>query len=54
MKKDHLVEVGLDGKIISNWVLKQSFGRAWTWVGQVQDRVKYWAVVEVVMNIRVL
>jgi len=54
MKRDNLADVGLDGKIISNWVLKQSFGMAWTWVGQGQVRVKYWAVVEVVMNIRVL
>jgi hypothetical protein len=38
MKRDNLADVGLDGKVILNWVLKQSFGRAGT--GLVRFRIK--------------
>jgi hypothetical protein len=30
-KKSHLKDLGVDGKIIFNWILNKSDERAWTW-----------------------
>jgi hypothetical protein len=52
-EKDHLEDLGLDGKIIWKWILKKWDG-VMDWIGLVQDRDRWWTVVNAVMNLRVL
>jgi hypothetical protein len=53
MERDHLEDLGLDGRIILKWVLQEvgEGGLEWNCLGQ--DRVRWRAVVNAVMNLRV-
>jgi hypothetical protein len=49
---DHLEDRGVDGKIILKWVFKKWDGDM-DWIDMAQDRDRWWAVVNAVMNFRV-
>jgi len=53
MERDHLGEPGLDGRIILKWILKKWDGDI-DEVAVAQDRGRWLAVVNAVMNLRVL
>ena len=48
-EKDHLEDTGIDGRIILRWV----WGGGMGWNQLAQDRDKWWAILNVVMNLRV-
>jgi hypothetical protein len=50
--RDHLEDPGVDGRIILSWILKKSEG-GMGWIGATQDRDKWWALVNAVMNLQV-
>ena len=51
-ERDHLENLCLDGRIILKRVFRK-LGGGMDWIAVVQDRDKRWALVNVVMNIRV-
>jgi hypothetical protein len=54
-KKDHLEDQGVDGKMGSNWTLgRLAGGGGVEWIHLAQDRDRWRAVVNAVMNLRVL
>jgi hypothetical protein len=48
-----LENLGVDGRIILEWIVKQMGWEGVDWVDLAQDRDRPWAVVKMVMNIRV-
>jgi hypothetical protein len=50
-ERDHLVDTGIDGRITLRWIF-----RKWdvVWIDLAQDRDRWWALVNVVMNFWVL
>jgi hypothetical protein len=53
-EKDHLKDQGVDGRMGSKWILRRSVGGGVEWLHLAQDRGRWRAVVNVVMNLRVL
>jgi hypothetical protein len=53
--KDHLKNQGVDGRMASKWTLERLVG-GWgvDWIHLIQDRDRWRAVVNAVMNLRVL
>jgi hypothetical protein len=51
--KDHSEDVGVGGKIISEWILEKRWVSV-DWMHLIQDRDGWRAVVSTVMNLRVL
>jgi hypothetical protein len=49
---DHFGDPGLDGRIILKWIFKKWNGFM-DWIGLAQDRDRWRAVVNAVMNLRV-
>jgi hypothetical protein len=49
---DHLEDPGLDGRIIIKWIFEKWKG-GMDWIDQAQDRDRWRAVVNTVMNLRV-
>jgi hypothetical protein len=49
---DHLGDPGVDGRIILKWILKTWIGGMY-WIELTQDRDRWRAVVNAVMNLRV-
>jgi hypothetical protein len=49
---DHLKDRGIYGRILLKWILEKSDGGA-DWIDLAQDRNRCWALVNVVMNLRV-
>jgi hypothetical protein len=52
MERDHLQDLGVDGKVILKWVFKK-WDRGMDWIELAQDTDRWWAVVNAVMNLRV-
>jgi hypothetical protein len=46
-ERDHLKDQGIDGRMGSEWEVVE-------WIQLPQDRCRWWAVVNAVMNLRVL
>jgi hypothetical protein len=53
MGKDHLKDQGVDGRMGSKWTLGDWLGGV-EWIHLAQDRDRWRAVVNAVMNLRVL
>jgi len=51
-ERDHLENPGLDGRIIIRWIFKCGCG-GWDWIELAQDRDRWRALVNVVMNLRI-
>jgi hypothetical protein len=53
-ERDHLGDQGIDGRIASEWSLREiGWGRV-EWIQLAQDRDRWRALVNTVMNLRVL
>jgi hypothetical protein len=48
---DHLGDPGIDGRIILKWIFKKLWGM--DWIELAQDRDRWQALVNAVMNLRV-
>jgi hypothetical protein len=49
--KNHLEDPGIDGRILLKWILKSWGCGGMDWVPVAQDRGRWWALVNVVMNL---
>jgi hypothetical protein len=49
-EREHSEDLGVDGRTILKWILKNRIGSE---LVLAQDRVKWWALVNTVMNFRV-
>jgi hypothetical protein len=45
------IHPGIGGKIILNWILKKWDNRAWTGLIVAKNRVRWWAVMNAVLNL---
>ena len=52
-ERDHLEDPGQDSRIILRWIFRQWDMRAWDWIDLAQDRNRWRALVNAVMNLRV-
>jgi hypothetical protein len=50
---DHLEDLGVDGSIILKWIFKKWDGGGMDWIDMAQDRDRWRALVNAVMNLRV-
>jgi hypothetical protein len=50
--RDHLKDPGVDGRIILKWIFKKK-DTSMNWIELVQDRKRWWALVNAVKNLRV-
>jgi len=51
--KNHLEDPDLDGRIILRWIFRRWDVGGMDWIELDQDRVRWWALVNAVMNLRV-
>jgi len=51
--RDHLGNPGVDGRIILRWILRKWDVRGMDWIELAQDRDRWRALVNAVMNFRV-
>jgi len=51
--RDHLEDPGIDGRIILRWIFRKWAGRAMNCIDLAQDRDRWWALVNLVMNLQV-
>ena len=52
-KRDHLEDPGVDGRITLRWIFKKLVVRCMDWVELAQDRDRWRALVNAVVNLRV-
>ena len=52
-ERDHVEEIGVDGRIILNWILKEFGFGGMEWIDLTRDRDRWRAFVNAVMNLRV-
>jgi hypothetical protein len=52
-KEGRLEDRGIDGKIISEWVSEKWDAVGMDWIDLAQNRDRWWAVVNAVMNLKV-
>jgi hypothetical protein len=52
-EREHFEDQGIDGKVGSEWILRR-LGRSIEWIELAQDRGRWRALVNTVMNLRVL
>ena len=51
---DHFEDEGVDGRIILKWIIIEKWDRrGLDWIDLYQDRNRWWALVNAVMNLRV-
>jgi hypothetical protein len=50
---DHLEDMGVDGKIILEWILRETGREILDWIQLAQDRDQWRAVLNTVMKLRV-
>jgi hypothetical protein len=53
MGRDHLEDLGVDGRIVLEWILGRMLWEVVDWMHPTQDRDQWQAVVYTVMNLRV-
>ena len=49
-ERDHLGDPGIDGRIILRWIFRKWVG-GMDWIELAQDRDRWWALVNAVMNL---
>jgi hypothetical protein len=52
-ERDHLEDPTIDGRIILRWIFRKWYGVGMDWIELAQDRDRWRAVVNAVMNFRV-
>jgi len=52
-ERDHLGDPGVDWRIILRWIFRKWDVGVWTGCSWLQDRDRWWALVNAVMNLRV-
>ena len=52
-ERDHLEDVGVDGRIILEWIVKGIVWEGVVWIGVAVDTDRWRALVNAVMNFRV-
>jgi len=52
-ERGHLKDSGVDGGIILRWIFRKWDVGGMDWIELAQDRDRWWAVVNAVMNLRV-
>jgi hypothetical protein len=52
--RDNSEDPGADGRMISKWILGKQSGKCVDMIHVAQDRDRWWAIVNTVMNLRVL
>jgi hypothetical protein len=52
-ERDHLENTGVVGRIILRWIFKKWYGGHTDWIDLAQDRDRWRALVNAVMNLRV-
>jgi len=52
-ERDHLEDTGLDGRIMLRWIFRKWGFVGMDWIELAQDRDRWWASVNAVMNLRV-
>jgi hypothetical protein len=52
-RRGHSEDTGVDGKLISSWILRKQGGNRVEWMHLVQSKDKWRALVITVMNLRV-
>jgi hypothetical protein len=52
-ERNHLGDPGVDGRIILRWILRKYGSSGMNSIGLAQDRDRWWALVNSVMNLRV-
>jgi hypothetical protein len=52
-RRDHLEDPGIDGRIILRWIFRKWAGRGMNCIDLAQDRDRWWALVNSVMNLQV-
>jgi hypothetical protein len=50
---EYLGDPDVDGRIILKWIFKKWYGGRMDWIELAQDRGRWWAVVNAVVNLRV-
>jgi len=50
-ERDHLGDPGIDGGIILRWIFRKWDVGGMGWIELAQDRDRWWALVNVVMNL---
>ena len=52
-ERDHLEDLGVDGRIILRWVFRKWDGGGMDWIDLAQERDRWRALVHAVINLRV-
>jgi hypothetical protein len=50
-ERDHFQDLGVDGRLILEWIFKTWDGLAWTGLVWFQDRDRWWELVNAIMNL---
>ena len=51
--RDHLEDTSIDGRIILSWIFRKWVLRGMDWIEMAEDRERWQALVNAVMNLRV-
>jgi hypothetical protein len=52
-ERDHLGDPGVDGRIVLRWIFRKWDVGVWNWIKLAEDRDRWWALANAVMNLRV-
>ena len=52
-ESDHLIDRGIDGRIILKWIFRKWDVRGMNWIDVADDMDRWWPLVNAVMNLRV-